>query len=764
MTQQPISLSGRAATEFPGEYLLGQILDHSGLLVSVKDGERRFVRVSRRLRELLTATCADPIGKTVFEVLPEPFARRVDAHDCSVFAQGRAAEFEEQLELGGVCRTLLTTRLPLFGPGGTVCGVCSISTDISERKRIEEALRNVALGVSGAPEQDIYCQIVRYLALTLRVDFAFIGILSAAMQGHVETLAIYSQGHFEENTVYPLAGTPCAQVIGGSFQFVPDHLHERYPADGMMQAFGFESYAAYPLFDSQGRLLGLIAVLDRKPMSERDVIESILRIFAVRAAVELEREQADRARQLSEASYREIFEASEDAIFIHDFDTGTILDVNPKACQAYGYTVEEMRSLDVGAISSGEPFYTLEHAIRLIEHAKVGETVRFEWHRRNKDGSLHWDEVVLKRAMLAGQPRILAFTREISERKQAEAALRASEEQYRAIFNASVDGIAFWNPDGRLVDLNPAFARMHGYSREELLRMDPQQFVHPTSWDQFQRFIETLSTGQPFHTEARSMRSDGTAFDVEVNGIPMEYQGAPHLLAIVRDISERKRAEAALRASEEQYRAIFNASVDGVTFWNAKGRLVDLNPAFARMYGYDREELLRMDPRAFIHSDSWGQFNTLLESLRTGRSYHAEARGVRRDGTVFDVEVSGVPLDYRGAPHLLAIVREITERREAERERSRLEAQLRQAQKMEAIGHLTGGIAHDFNNILTSILGYTVLALEREAAAADPRLGRYLEQIRLAGERARDLIRQMLTFSRGQRGEPRPLLLSCLIK
>src|SRR5207237_6624579 len=131
-----------------------------------------------------------------------------------------------------------------------------------------------------------------------------------------------------------------------------------------------------------------------------------------------------------------------------------------------------------------------------------------------------------------------------------------------------------------------------------------------------------------------------------------------------------------------------------------------------------------------------------------------ETEGVRKDGSLFDVELRYLPIAYSGEAHVLAVARDLSARRAAESERAQLEAQLRQAQKMEAIGQLTGGIAHDFNNILTSIMGYLVLASERqEMPSADPRLASYLQQAQASCRRARDLIQQMLTFSRGQRGE-----------
>jgi signal transduction histidine kinase/ActR/RegA family two-component response regulator len=135
----------------------------------------------------------------------------------------------------------------------------------------------------------------------------------------------------------------------------------------------------------------------------------------------------------------------------------------------------------------------------------------------------------------------------------------------------------------------------------------------------------------------------------------------------------------------------------------------------------------------------------------------------RKDGTVFPVEIANNTLELAGRPTILAAIRDVTERQRAEEAHSQLEAQLRQAQKMEAIGHLSGGIAHDFNNILTSVMGYVALAAERPAVQSDAKLEHYLDQAQAAVQRARDLIRQMLTFSRGQRGEPRPVSLAELV-
>jgi signal transduction histidine kinase len=171
------------------------------------------------------------------------------------------------------------------------------------------------------------------------------------------------------------------------------------------------------------------------------------------------------------------------------------------------------------------------------------------------------------------------------------------------------------------------------------------------------------------------------------------------------------------------------------------------------MSGYAREEVLGAD-RVIAHPDRVnGPLVALHQKVLAGEPMHLETEGLRKDGTRIEIELRGVPINHQGRPHVLYIGRDITARKRVETERIALESQLRQAQKMEAIGHLTGGIAHDFNNILTSIMGYVTLAAERLDGAEDRKVCNYLEQALLSSRRARDLIQQMLTFSRGQRGD-----------
>ena len=863
---------------------LAQILDNANALVFAKDRDGRYLFANRRFQCLLRKREHEILGHDDEDLFGPEMARGYRATDLQVLEAGEARQYEETARLLDGTHTYVSLKFPLLDRRGEPYAVCGIATDITDRKRVEDALRDAALAVSTAEGGAVFRELARYLAAILDVDVTFIASFGAGRES-MRTLALWVDGALRENIDYDLEGTPCRLVVGREFQFFPDRLTDLFPTDNMFARLGVRAYAAFPLNDSAGRPLGLVAVVSRRPLANREFIESVLKIFAARASAEIERQRADEARRRSEASYRSIFEASEDAIFIHDWDSGAIVDVNPRACRMYGYSRDEMLRMTVGDLSSGEHPYTEAEAARWIEKAKQGERVQIEWRRRNKDGSLHWDEVILCRADIAGRPHILAITREITERKAAEERLKASEEQYRDIFNGSADALVLWNSALKRVDVNPAYERIYGLTREEILSGDHGDPLPPAERARRDDILRRSLAGETCHVELESFRKNGERFLAEVRTIPIQHRGQPHALAICRDITESRTAEDRLRASEEQYRAMFNASVDGLLLWDADHRIVDVNEAFLALHGFRREDLVgRADP-VFIPPDLQEQCAALLPEILGGRPCHLEARTQRKDGTQFDVEIHGIPMLYQGRPHvliilrdisqrkehearlrdseeryrllfemesdaiiladaatlqhidanraalelygypreellrlrsielsaepdktqtamtvgegtvrvplrwhrkkdgtvfpveitanffelrgrriMLAAIRDITERKRAEEQRARLETQLRQAQKMEAIGQLTGGIAHDFNNILTSVMGYIALAADRSDAAGDERLARYLGQASASCTRARDLIQQMLTFSRGQRGEPRPLRLAPLVR
>ena len=348
---------------------------------------------------------------------------------------------------------------------------------------MKDPLQAAALAVSSAKGDRVFQELTRYAATILGVEMALIGRLTDRSPRTIRTLGIYGGGDYCENFEYLLELTPCRNVVDGGFSVVSRDLAQLFPEDHYLP-HGAVGYAGYPLTDAAGLPAGVIAVTTREPIVDSSLFESVLKIFAVRAAAELERRAHEEALGASEANYRAIFEAAEDAIFIHDYETGAILDVNPKACNTFGYTREELKRLRVGDLSGNQPPYTEEEAMRLMDEVREGRgPLRFEWRRRNKDGGLHWDEVTLKKVDVAGRPHIMAMTRQITEKKSAVEALKASEEQYRAIFNASADSLVLRDAGFRVVDVNPAYEAMSGRRKAEALGQDKLTMSPPELTD-----------------------------------------------------------------------------------------------------------------------------------------------------------------------------------------------------------------------------------------------------------------------------------------
>lgn len=576
--------------------------------------------------------------------------------------------------------------------------------------------------------------------------------------------------------------------------------------------------------------------------------------------------------------YRLIYDAALDGISIINRD-GVVVDVNPALGRIDGYPRDEV----IGQFPPRYRDAKYHESFRaLLKRVLDGQTLEAEVFIPHKDGTRRPVETRSARIIYHGEPHMLVIVRDLSERQQHEGELRRIEDRYRAIFDASLDGLCVIDSAGNVVDVNPALMRVDGFDRQELIGQFPPTFRDPKEHEHHRRYVALVLERGSLESEAQLLRKDGTAYMAELRSVRIEYHGQPQILVIVRDISERRSRELDLVRSEDQYRTVFEGMIDGLALVRSDGIVVDANQAMLDLDGWQRDELIGSMPPTYIGNES--KIAAHCEYIRRvldGENVKREFRFERKDGSFYYAEVRPIRVNQNGEPHVLLVIRDIsaqkaqhaalarsedrlrstvataldsiiamdetgvivdfnpaaelcfgyraeevigrsledvvippdmraahrrglqhylatgdgpylgtrieveamrkdgsilqtelaisvstgsdgrifigylrdiTERKVAAEQAELLEAQLRQAQKMEAIGHLTGGVAHDFNNILTSILGYVTLARDHVEAKHDEKLERYLERAERAGGRARDLIAQMMTFSRGQQG------------
>ena len=349
---------------------------------------------------------------------------------------------------------------------------------------------------------------------------------------------------------------------------------------------------------------------------------------------------------------------------------------------------------------------------------------------------------------------LLAVTRDITAQKRAIEALRESERKLRTLFNQATEGIFISDPQGRFLDVNPAGCQLTGYSRQELLQLGIADLLVGGEVLRLSNEIARLETGNAITTEFHLQRKNGPSFVAEVTAKRLP-DGT--LQAFARDVTARRISDEALRESESRLRAAVRAGRVGLWDWDLQTGRVYFSSEWKHQVGHQDDEISDSfeEWRRRMHPDDLPSMLSQLQAFLSSDqpTFESEFRFRHKDGTYRRILSQGSKvLDAGGQPtRVLGSHVDITER-------SELEAQFLQAQKMESIGRLAGGIAHDFNNLLTVINGMAELAID--SIGEDHPLLPGLQEIRLAGDRAARLTRQLLALSRQQVLKPEVINLS----
>ena len=505
------------------------------------------------------------------------------------------------------------------------------------------------------------------------------------------------------------------------------------------------------------------------------------------------RVEAEKTLRASELTLRRILEQAPISIAVYELD-GKLGFMNRKFTETFGYRPEEIPTAQEWMrLAYPEAGYREKLNVRwtaLLKKAVMtnGDIEGEEYKVTAKDGSTR---TVFIHGVVTADKKVVCLLDDITGRVETERALRESETRYRTLVETTGTGFVVIDGVGRVVDANREYVRLSGHrDLKEILGRPVTDWTAPREKERNAKAVrQCAADGYIRNFEIEYSDRSGRITPIEVNATVVKTGNVPQIITLCRDISERKRTENMLRESEDKFRTLTEKSMAGV-YLIQEGKFRYVNPAMASAFGYTPQELIEIKgPKDLTDPQDYAR---VAENLRRRFAQEVdtityEFKGVRKDGSLIDVEVYGSRTEYSGKPaiigtllditaHRLAreeiqelnagleqrvrertaeltaaneeLMGEIAQRRQAEKAKEKLQQELQQSQKMEAVGRLAGGIAHDFNNILVSISGYAEFLLktmpEGSPAQAD------LSEILLETEKGAALTRQLLTVSRKQ--------------
>ncbi len=651
-------------------YFLGQLLDAIPLPIFYKDVQGVYRGCNVAYEKFLGLKKAQIVGKTVHEVAPPDLAEIYRRADAALFRQPGTQVYETSFRhADGSRHDIVFNKAPYVGPDGSVAGLVGVILDITERKRVEEALHRSEEGARRlAREDSVRAEIGRIISSTLNIEevyrpfsekvkelipFDRITINLVNLEERTHTVpyveGVYVAGR-QPGDVVPLAGTTVEKVIQTRKAILlrmenEEEVAREFP--GLLPDFrsGMRSGLTVPLI-SGDRVIGGLALRSKTPGV-----------------------YTDRELQLAD-------------------NIGTQI---------------------AGAIADAQLF---------------------------------------------------------NQQQETEKALRKSEERFRDLYDHAPVGYHEYDAEGRITNINRTGLEMLGYRREEMIgeyvwkfNADPEGVRREI----LEKLAGIRPPGRSFEQVYR--RKDGTIFPVLLeNRLARDEQGrVAGIRVTVQDITERKRSEEMIRESEVKFRRVVESAAEGIVVVQGE-RIVFINPYALGLFGASTEQVAASHYLDFTHPEDRGLILDRYRRRAAGEavSEHAAYRLVSGQGRILWVEGHATPVDWEGQQATLVFITDITERKRAEEERASLEEQLRQAQKMEAIGTLAGGIAHDFNNILSAVMGYAELASLDIAEGTKARY--HVEQSMKAARRARDLVQQILAFSRQGRQQRKLLDITPIVK
>ncbi|MGD8389681.1 MAG: PAS domain S-box protein, partial [Desulfobacteraceae bacterium] len=663
---------------------------------------------------------------------------------------------ERVIETGGVVglanHTMLIARdgttcqiadsgAPILDVQGRVAGVVLVFRDVSKEYRMREHLRQ-----SEAFLKSVFNSIQDGISV-LNPDLSIRHANYLMKAWYAENLPLEGKKCFE---CYQNRDKPCDPCP--SLRCLASGKTERDVVPGLLgSSVEWIELFSYPIRDEEtGEITGVVEFV-------RDITE---------------RKKAEEALQAERRRLADVLEGTRAGIWEWNVRTGETV-VDERWAEMVGYTLEELSPTTIETWQEMTHPADLEKAIDLLRRHLRGELDYYECEVRQRHKNGHWvwvlDRGKVTKWMEDGRPLLVSGThQDITERKSAEQERKENERKLRTIVEHSNELYYIHDAKHDFTYVSPTSEALLGCSPEELRRrrfdMVTDNPINRKGLEITKTAIQTGEKQEPYLLEAR--RKDGALVWLEVDESPVKDSDG-NVVAIAgaaRDVTAQRQAEERLRASEQRFRALFNAISDVIFTHDLEGRFLSVNPALCSLFGYDEAEVIGKKISEFMKPEDASAFEAEYLAQIKERGYHegTSAYLTREGERVFIEYRNSMVHPENGAPYISGTGRDVTERIRSEREVAKLQAHLAQAQKLESIGTLAGGIAHNFNNVLMGIQGRaSLMMMDKDPYHPDYE---HLKGIEEYVKNATELTRDLLGFARGGKYEVKPTDLNVLIQ
>ena len=590
----------------------------------------------------------------------------------------------------GSYRHFYVHAVPILAPDGSLHEWVGANIDITERKQAEQALRDLVAG-TGVIGEEFFPAYVRHVAAALDVHCASVAEVTDEQNARLRTLAVWVGQRCEKNYEYEVADAPCGQVVREEKLFYcREGVQEQFPECRSLGDLSAVSYMGAPLFDSTGRLIGSLCIIDDKPLDDERRARSILEIFAARAAAEIERKRAEDALRESEERLARA-EKSSLVMVTHADLEGRWLKVPPTLCELLGYSEGELLGGYSKEVTHPDDF---DAGWRECQRLIRGEIKSFDLEKRyiHRDGHVVWAYINCSMVTDSkGSPvYFLAYIRDITDRKRAEEALRQRQALMETIMDNCPAMIFLKDTQGRYLFANQEFERLSRLGAVDIVgKTDFEIFTQEQAAAFHANDIQVLEAGVPLKFEELALHEDGPHISV-VCKFPLfdEEKKLYALGGIVTDITDRKQAEQAaresaqaLRDSEERLRLALKSGRMGVWDWDRRTDRRKWSKEYFLVMGllpFSVEPSYETWASCVHPEDLPGTRAALQAAVAEKKEYRFEYRVIWPDGSIRWAVVRGEPIyDQDGqCVRVMGVLVDVTERKLAEEEIRRLKERL----------------------------------------------------------------------------------------